>query len=85
MDKKVDYPPEQVVPVGVAILDSQEHPQVITPLNTNAFSGLSAFGFGFAVLNTWVGLVVGLGAGLAAGGPSARKLAPKSCSSPVPF
>jgi hypothetical protein len=44
-----------------------------TPLVKNAFNGLSAFGFAFSVLNTWVVLVVGLGSGLASGGPSARE------------
>ncbi|KAJ9127373.1 hypothetical protein QFC24_000780 [Naganishia onofrii] len=35
-----------------------------------AFSGISAFGLCFAVLNTWCVLVVSLGSGLATGGPS---------------
>jgi hypothetical protein len=46
--------------------------QTDPPLAKNAFNNLSAFGFSFAVLNTWVVLVVGLGSGLASGGPSAR-------------
>jgi hypothetical protein len=45
--------------------------QTDAPLAKNAFNNLSAFGFSFAVLNTWVVLVVGLGSGLASGGPSA--------------
>jgi hypothetical protein len=37
-----------------------------------SFSGMAAFGFCFAVLNTWVVLLAGLGAGLSSGGPTAR-------------
>jgi hypothetical protein len=33
---------------------------------------MAAFGFCFAVLNTWVVLLAGLGAGLSSGGPTAR-------------
>lgn len=44
-----------------------------TPLAQGSFSVLSAFGFAFAVLNSWCVLVVGLGSGLASGGPSARE------------
>lgn len=41
------------------------------PLVKNAFSPLGALAFGFAVINSWVVLVVGLGSGLASGGPTA--------------
>jgi len=38
-----------------------------------SFSSLAAFGFCFAVLNSWVVLLAGLGAGLASGGPTTCK------------
>lgn len=63
------YPDTAVdtVPVG-----SQAGRKMETSLIKDAFNGLSAFGFAFAVLGTWSSLVVGLGSGLAAGGPSSR-------------
>jgi hypothetical protein len=39
-----------------------------------SFSGMAAFGFCFAVLNTWVVLLAGLKAGLSSGGPTTRRL-----------
>lgn len=39
----------------------------------NSFSSFAAFGFCFGVLNTWVVLLTGLGAGLISGGPSTRE------------
>lgn len=57
LDVGTSSPPLEVVPTS--------------NLEKNAFSNLSAFGFCFAVLNTWVVLVVGLGSSLASGGPSA--------------
>jgi len=38
-----------------------------------SFTSMAAFGFCFAVLNSWVVLLAGLGAGLSSGGPTACK------------
>lgn len=65
-------PSDQVAVQELVVNDSP--PEVVTqPLDKNAFNNLSAFGFCFSVLNTWVVLVVGLGASLMSGGPSAGK------------
>ncbi|KAK1925230.1 amino acid/polyamine transporter I [Papiliotrema laurentii] len=66
--KQADLPLSQVT---VAELSDASVTPTTTELDKNAFNNLSAFGFSFAVLNTWVVLVVGLGSSLISGGPSA--------------
>lgn len=51
---------------------------IVTPsgIKKDNFTLFGAFGLAFSVINSWVVLVVGLGAGLVAGGPSARRYMP---------
>lgn len=47
--------------------------EVVRPLDTHAFTFLDVFSLAFSCINSWVVLVVGLGAGLVSGGPTARE------------
>jgi hypothetical protein len=75
--KQADLPLSQVT---VAELSDASVTPTTTELDKNAFNNLSAFGFSFAVLNTWVVLVVGLGSSLISGGPSAGTLRTRKLS-----
>jgi len=69
-DKKAAFTSPPLDTAIVAELDVLNAPHDVEP-EAKAFSNVSAFGFAFAVLNTWVVLVVGLGSALLSGGPSA--------------
>jgi hypothetical protein len=59
----------------VKVIDVEVENTLATPLGIKRdnFTLFGAFGLAFSVINSWVVLVVGLGAGLVAGGPSARE------------
>jgi hypothetical protein len=71
-DKKPSFASPPLEPTIVAELDVLASSPAADS-NAKAFSNVSAFGFAFAVLNTWVVLVVGLGSALLSGGPSAGR------------
>ena len=58
----------------VKVVDVEVEDAIVTPLGIQKdnFTLFGAFGLAFSVINSWVVIVVGLGAGLVACGPSAR-------------
>ena len=60
---------------SVKVIEAAPQDAIFTPtgVEKDNFTLFGAFGLAFSVINSWVVLVVGLGAGLVAGGPSARK------------
>ena len=63
------YPPNGT---EVVVLEAEDNEALPVQLE-KSFTSMAAFGFCFAVLNSWVVLLAGLGAGLSSGGPTARE------------